>query len=176
MSASPIFPGAIRQNGYIVADLQAAMEAWLAIGVGPWIVLGASVQTMTYRGTVVSPELTIAFANSGDLQIELIHQLNDEPSIYKEFRDSGKVGYHHIAYWADDYEAFDAAARAAGMSFVNEGDGGGMARFCYVELDGITSTCVEVMELNAMTGWMMGHVREAHDTWDGMTDPIRSLM
>lgn len=176
MQTSAVFPGAIRQNGYIVADLQAAMKAWLAIGVGPWVVLGASVQTMTYRGTVVHPELTIAFANSGDLQIELIQLLNDEPSIYKEFLDSGRVGYHHLAYWADDYEAFDVAARTAGMSFVNEGDGGGMARFCYVELDGTTSTCVEVMELNAMTGWMMSHVRDAHDTWDGVTDPIRALM
>ncbi len=176
MNTATIFPGAIRQNGYIVADLQAAMDAWLAIGVGPWIVLGASVQTMTYRGTVVHPELTIAFANSGDLQIELIQLLNDEPSIYKEFLDSGNVGFHHLAYWAEDYDAFDAAARTAGISVVNEGDGGGMARFCYVERDGITSTCLEVMELNAMTAWMMGHVREAHKNWDGVSDPIRPLM
>ena len=35
---SQIF-GSPNQNGYVVRDIEAAMEAWLAVGVGPWIYL-----------------------------------------------------------------------------------------------------------------------------------------
>ena len=34
-------------------------------------------------------EMSIALANSGDLQIEFIEQKNDAPSMYKEFLDAG---------------------------------------------------------------------------------------
>ena len=31
------------------------------------------------------------------------------------------------------------------------------------------------MELNDMTQGLADHVREAADTWDGVTDPVRKL-
>ena len=41
--------------------------------------------------------MSIALANSGDLQIELIQQVNDAPSMYKEFLDAGHEGLQHVA-------------------------------------------------------------------------------
>ena len=37
-----------------------------------------------HRGQASNVEASIALANSGDLQIELIQQRNDAPSMYKE--------------------------------------------------------------------------------------------
>ena len=50
-------------------------------------------------------EMSVALANSGDLQIELIQQRNDAPSMYKEFLDSGREGLQHMSYWTRDYQA-----------------------------------------------------------------------
>src|SRR4051794_36145012 len=68
-----ILPGPIRQNGHVVRDLDRSIESWLALGVGPWLVLPHLEQTgSTYRGETIAPVVSMAFANSGDLQVELI--------------------------------------------------------------------------------------------------------
>ena len=39
-----ILPGRVRQNGYVVNDLEHAIDSWLSLGVGPWFVLPATKQ------------------------------------------------------------------------------------------------------------------------------------
>src|SRR5689334_1719181 len=73
-------PGPIRQNGYVVRDLEAAMAEWLALGIGPWVTLGPLEQTMTFRGQTSQVTITLAFAQSGELQLELIQQTGDAPT------------------------------------------------------------------------------------------------
>lgn len=92
--------GPIRQNGYVVRDIRAAMDHWVnVVGVGPWFFV-EQVKTDYFRHRGVDQPLTmsIALANSGDLQIELIQQTNDAPSLYKEFLDAGHEGLQHLAY------------------------------------------------------------------------------
>ena len=92
--------GPIRQNGYVVRDIEAAMKHWIdVLQVGPWFYIDR-VQTdwFRHRGQDSTAELSIALANSGDLQIELIQQRNDAPSMYKEFLDSGREGLQHVAF------------------------------------------------------------------------------
>lgn len=173
---SAVLPGPVRQNGYVVRDLQAAIEGWLAAGIGPWLLLPHLTQTGSiYRGEVTEPVVSIAFANSGDLQLELIEQENDSPSIYREFLDAGRDGFHHLAWWVEDFAAVDRAATDAGWPVVHRGDTGGMAQFAYYDQGGVTSTVIEVMELTDATRWMVGKVREAARTWDG-SDPVRNLV
>ena len=170
-----VFPGPVRQNAYLVPDLQAAIEQWLTLGIGPWIVLRSFAQVdSVYRGRATAPVVSIAFANSGELQIELIQQEDESPSVYKEFTDSGRVGFHHVAFWSEDFDATIAAATAAGWPVVHHGSGGGVAKFAYVDAGGFTSTVIEVMELNETTKWMTTMVREASQDWDG-SDPVRAL-
>jgi hypothetical protein len=173
---SSILPGVIRQNGYVVRDLRSAVDAWLAVGVGPWLLLPHLTQTGSiYRGQPTEPVVSIAFANSGDLQVELIEQEDDSPSIYKEFLDGGRDGFHHLAWWTEDFAAATGAAAEAGWSNVHSGDTGGMAQFAYFDEGGATSTVIEVMELTDATRWMATTVRAAADSWDG-TNPVRNLI
>lgn len=170
-----VFGGPIRQNAYLVDDLDKSIEQWLTLGIGPWIVLPSFEQTGSeYRGNETSPVVSIAFANSGDLQIELIHQEDRSPSIYKEFTDQGKAGFHHIAFWSENFDHCVADARTAGWPIVHSGTGGGIAKFAYLDTGGFSSTVVEVMELNDTTRWMTKLVREAAKNWDGK-DPVRAL-
>jgi catechol 2,3-dioxygenase-like lactoylglutathione lyase family enzyme len=173
--STEILPGPIRQNGYVVRDLDAAIAEWLALGIGPWITLGPIDQQMVFRGEPTEVTLTLAFANSGDLQIELIQQTGDAPTAYQEFLDSGREGVHHLAWWVDDIDAVEATVREAGYEILLQGDGGGAARFFYADAPLAAAPCLEVMELNHTTRWMGGHVKQAADDWDGTTDPIRPL-
>ena len=170
-----LLPGPVRQNGYVVPDLDAAIETWLGLGVGPWITLGPMEQAMVFRGEPTAPTITLAFANSGDLQIELIHQTGDAPTAYREFLDSGREGFHHLAWWAEDFDAVEAAVAGAGLEVVLSGDGGGTTRFLYCEAPAVAATCLEVMELNDTTRGLMDHVRQSGADWDGTTDPVRKL-
>jgi hypothetical protein len=173
--STDLLPGPIRQNGYVVHDLDAAIAEWLALGIGPWITLGPLDQHMVFRGEPTEVTLTLAFANSGDLQVELIQQTGDAPTAYKEFLDSGREGFHHLAWWVDNIDGVEAAVREAGWDVVLQGDGGGAARFFYADAPAVAATCLEVMELNDMTRGLADHVKQAADTWDGTTDPIRKL-
>lgn len=171
----PLLPGPVRQNGYVVRDLDAAIQTWLGLGVGPWVTLGPLEQPMVFRGRPTTPTITLAFANSGELQIELIRQDDDAPSAYREFLDAGGEGFHHLAWWADDIVPVEAAVRAAGCDVVFGSGEGGATRFFYAEAPAVAATMLEVMELNDLTRSLVDHVKRAADTWDGETDPVRRL-
>ena len=99
--------GAVCQNGYVVRDIRAAMDHWVNVmGVGPWYYIDrVKTDYFRHRGQDSAMEMSVALANSGDLQIELIQQRNDAPSMYKEFLDSGREGLQHMSYWTRDYQA-----------------------------------------------------------------------
>ena len=171
---SGILPGAVCQNGYVVTDLDQAIERWVAAGVGPWFTMREAEQSnCTFRGEPSSPVLSIAWSNSGDQQIELIQVHDDGPSVYREFLDEGHVGIHHVSFWVDDYDDVATRAADAGWTTVQSGDGGGVARFAYLDI-GVGGTIVEIMELNAGTRGMNDMIRDAARDWDG-TDPVRPL-
>jgi catechol 2,3-dioxygenase-like lactoylglutathione lyase family enzyme len=172
-----VLPGPIRQIGYIVNDLDAALASWLALGVGPWFVMRGMPIRAQYRGAPCEMRLTLALANSGDMQIELLHPDDDTPSIYTEFLAAGHEGYHQLAYWTDDFDATMRAVADAGWSVVWLGGEDVGTRFAYVEPPGSpahTATIVEIMELNEATLGMGAFVKDAAASWDG-TDPIRVL-
>ncbi len=170
-----VLPGVIRQLGYVVTDLDDGIRAWLALGVGPWLTIREIPQTgFVHRGRPTAPVLSIAFANSGPMQLELIQQHNEAPSAYREFLDTGRAGFHHLAYWATDFLASAAAATRAGWTTAQEGDG--MTRFAYYDADGTTATMLELMELTDATRGLDEMVSGAAREWDGRTDPVRPFM
>jgi hypothetical protein len=169
---SPL-PGPIRQIGYVVRDLDRAMADWLALGVGPWFVVPEYTQQVIYRGAPCEVTISVALANSADLQVELILQHDDTPSIFTEFLDSGREGFHQFAWWATDFDAAVAAAEAVGWPVVWSGASGGPTRFAYVEPPtGSPAAIYEIMELTDATNGSF--IRDAATDWDG-SDPIRRI-
>lgn len=163
--------GAVRQIGFVVRDLDDAMATWLQLGVGPFYTVRNIEQTCSYRGQEVTVVISVAFANSGELQVELIQQDNDGPSIYREFLDSGQVGFNQLAYWVDDV---DAVVAALGWPVVWTDIGNETTKYAYVEPPGGPAAVVEIMELNPATIGMGRLVREAAANWDG-SDPLRAF-
>ncbi|MDH5379117.1 MAG: VOC family protein, partial [Gammaproteobacteria bacterium] len=53
-----------------------------------------------YRGKASdSPTVSIALANSGSMQIELLQQHDEKPSLYREFIEKKAEGLQHMASW-----------------------------------------------------------------------------
>jgi hypothetical protein len=166
------------QLGYIVRDIRGAMDAWVEHGVGPWFYF-EKVETdyFRHRGVDSPLEMSAAFANSGDLQIELIQQRNDAPSLYREFLDSGREGFQHISYWTTDYQALYDRAASLGYVVGHEGCiGGEQGRFAYLEHAGAqgSGTLIEISDVSGPKGMFFAHVRELAADWDG-SEPIRQL-
>ena len=175
-STPPIaLPGPIRQIGFVVADLDKALEPWVALGVGPWYVIRGQRLRALYRGEPCQVTLTIALANSGDMQIEIITQDDGDPSIYTDFLANGREGFNQFAYWTTDFDTTVQSAQDAGWPVVWSGGEDEGVRYAYVEPPGGPAPIIEITELNEATTGLGDFLRAAADGWDG-TDPIRSLL
>ena len=91
------FFGPIRQLGYVVPDIEAAMQYWSeTLGVGPFFYNPrVPIVNYHYRGQKYEPHNSVALANSGGVQVELIQTRNDVPSMYRDFLQAGRTGLQH---------------------------------------------------------------------------------
>jgi hypothetical protein len=166
--------GRIAQIGYVVRDIDAAMDNWVKHGVGPWFYVDR-VQTdyFRYRGVDSDMQMSVALANSGDVQLELIQPRNDAPSMYKDFLDSGREGAQHIAYWSNDFQTLLDRALAEGYTIGQEGSiGGAHGRFAYLDTEVEQGTVIEISDISGPKGQFFQYIRDVAATWDG-SDPIR---
>ncbi len=166
--------GPVRQMGYVVRDVRGAMEQWVGNGVGPWFYFDrVKVDYFRHRGVDSPLEVSIALANSGDVQIELIQQRNDAPSMYREFLDAGREGLQHVAYWTTDYQALYDRALELGYKVGQEGCiGGPQGRFAYLDTEHHPGTVIEISDVSGRKGEAFALIRQAALDWDG-SDPIR---
>src|SRR5262245_4646256 len=93
--------GPMRQVGIVVRDIDKAMRHWVEVcGVGPWFYAEQlPLDEFRYRGRPYDIKVSIALANSGDVQLELIQQRNDVPSLYRDFLAAGHEGMQHWSSW-----------------------------------------------------------------------------
>jgi hypothetical protein len=169
--------GPIRQNGYVVRDIRAAMDHWIrALGVGPWFLFEeVRLDWFRHRGEDSRPRLSIALANSGDLQIELIQQHDDAPSLYREFLDAGHEGLQHVAFWSTAYQSLYDEMQGRGYRLGHEGQiGGPQGRFAYFDSDAHPGSLIEISDTSGPKGRLFEAVRRAATDWDG-TDPIHRV-
>jgi pimeloyl-ACP methyl ester carboxylesterase len=79
--------------------------------------------TYTYRGQRHDDiHLSIALVNSGDVQLELIQQRCDSPSMYRDFLRVGREGMQHWSSWPVDYDAKLKYALANGYTIGQQGE------------------------------------------------------
>jgi hypothetical protein len=167
--------GPLRQMGYVVTDLEAAMRHWVEVcGIGPWFVADRlAVTQFSFNGERHDDiRLSIALANSGDVQIELIQQRCATPSMYKEFlARNPQGGLQHWSSWPVDYDALYQRAIAAGYRVGQEGDSP-RGRFVYFRPESHPGTVIEMSHATPERRRIFDAVRQAAIGWGG-EDPIR---
>ncbi len=164
----------VRQNGYVVRDIEAALTHWAEVlGVGPWFYFErAPIEDFRYRGEPSDLEVSIALANSGDLQIELIQQRNGAPSMYRDFLGAGREGLQHVAAWTEDFDADLERCEKAGYRVGQSGRVGEGGRFVYFETETHPGTVIELSEISGAKGRFFQHIADCARDWDG-SEPVR---
>jgi len=109
--------GPIRQMGYVVQDIQAAMQHWTrALRVGPFYYAEcAPIHKFSYRGAASGVQASIALSYSGNIQIALIQQRNDAPSSFLDFLNAGRNGLHHVGFFSNNFDRDLHRAREVGL-------------------------------------------------------------
>jgi hypothetical protein len=168
--------GPIAQLGYVVDDIRSAMDHWITrLEVGPFFYLPSPpLNDLRYRGEPTTAVISVALSYSGDLQVELIQPLDDEPSPYRDFRACHSSGLHHVARFPDDFDEALARNRARGDAPYFEGRGlTADQRFAYFDSSAHGGTVYELVEASGLAAFF-DHIRSACQTWDG-TDPVRTI-
>lgn len=167
----------VMQAAFIVDDVEAAARAWIATtGIGPFFMVPhIQLAEASYRGTPSAGlDFSVALAQSGGVQIELIQQHCDNPSAYRDTIAKGETGFHHFCIYTDDYDA--TRQRYIDQGFVAAIDGKfGDMRFCYVDTSAAIGCMIEIVEQDEGQSTAFARVAEAAQGWDGVTDPIRQL-
>jgi len=158
----------IFQMSWVVTDLDAAMRRWHAtMGVGPFMVQRhIKINAPRYRGQPGAVDFSVAIAQAGPLQLELVQQHDDNPSCYRDTVPKGKEALHHVAIMVEDYEA--ALASYLDQGFV-EASGGlfGDIRFSYVDTSEQLGYMMEIVEAKDAIRRFFAGITRAAETWDG---------
>jgi hypothetical protein len=165
--------GPVMQFAFVPKDFDAALRHWTeTMGVGPFymlenVVLGDGKYLDQPYGCVFS----VAIAYWGDMQIELIRQENDAPSIYKGAEGEA---LHHACILTDDIEKARRIATDAGASVLVEGKVGDDGYVLYVDTGGGPGTIVEILQSASGTDGLFEMIKAASVGWDG-SEPLRKL-
>jgi hypothetical protein len=171
--------GQVRQLGFVVRDLEAAMKHWVeTMRVGPFFHFDRGpMLDYRYRGEPHDIWMSAAFAQCGPMQIELIQPRDDTPSMWRDFLRDGHEGLQHIAFW-EDASTFDAklaeAQRAGFTVCMSASTIDATGRIVYFEQQGHPGTAIELSCLTPAKKKVFDGVAEAAVGWDGR-DPIRRM-
>ena len=177
MNRNPITGlGEVMQLAYVPADFDAALKFWIeTMGAGPFFALDhVKLEDVKYKGAPADIDFSMVLGYWGDIQIELIRQHNDSPSIYKAWRDESREGPHHVCILVDDMAKARAAVRDAGASVAQEAKVPGGGEVIYVDTGGGPGTMVEILKSAPGGREFFAMMREAARNWDGK-DPVRRL-
>jgi len=168
--------GPIVQNAYVVHDLEIASSHWASkLGVGPFYAMEHVAFGPSYfRDQPLAFDMSVAIAQWGEIQIELIVQHDSNPSIYTEFASSQGQGMHHVGVMTDSVEEHVARLRPHGIEPVQWGITAGGMRFAYLDTDLHPGCMVELIERGPAVDAFFSLVRRGAERWDG-TRPLRLL-
>ena len=157
------------QVAYHVADLDQAIARWhAATGVGPFFLRRRiPLADVHYRGTPTSLEIGAAMVQSGDIQIELIQQICDSPSTFREMFDRSQEGLHHVAVAPRERTAMIAHYAQFDCPVVTSFEtvaGGGAD---YVDTRPLFGHMLEIYRVSDRIIALYDRVAEAAAAWDG---------
>jgi hypothetical protein len=160
----------------VVPDLHAAIDHWTRqAGVGPFFYFAdVTYENAVYRGKPWAPvKFHAAIAQAGTMQIELVEQLEDGPSMFRELVPAGQSGLHHMSTYTDDFDADLAHYLRLGADVVFSGLMKG-APVCWLDTVATLGFMTELITANPLKEQVFAMFRDAADTWDGR-DPVRTL-
>ena len=168
--------GPVMQIAFVPKDFDAALRHWTQVmGVGPfYLIENIVLHDMLYLGEPSDCIFSLALAYWGDIQIELIRQENDSPSIYRgKYGVNGEV-MHHTCILTDDIVKARKTAESAGAKVLVEGRVGDDGGVIYVDTGNGPGSIVEILQPASGSDSLFLMIKNASVGWDG-SNPVRKL-
>jgi Glyoxalase/Bleomycin resistance protein/Dioxygenase superfamily len=168
----------IIQIAYSVADIHAGMRQYSELlNVGPWFLVGPFVPPQgMYRGAPTKMHVTLALAFAGEINIELVQQHDQEPSVFGEtLKARGAHGFHHWAIGARDFEKSVAHHRSLGYAEAFSDTAPMGFRIVYFDTTRDLPGMLEVIEMNAAAEQGFHQMYQAAQEWDGKTFTVHRI-
>lgn len=164
----------IIQHAWVVPDLEIAARHWYqSFGIGPFLVnRDLRLTNPRHRGVPRATRFSTAVAQHGDVQIELVEQLEEGPSAYRDTVPAGAVGFHHVAFVSDQFDAALAHYTDRGVEVAADGSFGDM-RYAYVDTVRELGHMIEIVEDKPAIRGFFAAIRKAAERWD--RDPATLL-
>lgn len=161
------FPPKIIQYAWVVPNLEEAARRWhAATGIGPFLVnRDLRLDRPRYRGQPSATRFSTAVAQHGDVQIELVEQLDDGPSAYRDTVPAGATGFHHVAFVTDDLAADLAHYAEQGFAVAADGFFGPVG-YAYVDTSPALGHMTEIIEDKPAIQAFFAAIRKAAERWD----------
>lgn len=169
MDTNPLGSLHIVQNAYVVRDLDDAIERWhAAFGLGPFVVSRhLQFERVLYRGAPMALDISAAFVQSGELQIELICQHSPEPSAFRDMFAQEEEGLHHVAVFTEDYDRLVGACTSHGFAVATELAAAGGIGAAFIDTRDVWGHMLEVYRDNGSLRRFYRLVADAARDWDG---------
>jgi len=174
MYTAPQVNRTIIQTAFMVNDLETAARKYIeTLGVGPfYITERPKIAGSLYRGAPSEVQFSTAITQAGDVQLELVEQHCDSSSCYRDTVPVGQEALHHIAVFAEDYDAEMKRYKDLGIEVASSGRMGPM-RFSYMDTSEQIMAMTEVLESTHFIHTYFENLKTACLDWDG-SRPIRS--
>ena len=162
------------QMAYVVPDIRKAMGHWAEVlKVGPWFLLEHfKGLDATYLGEPTDVEVSLALSFSGDMNVELIQQTNDAPSVYHDLIDKRGFGFHHLGIATWRYREELERYRQLGYQVAYELRVPCAGRVAYVDTSADLPGMTEVIELGPNFETKLKRFHSSSIGWGGR-DPVR---
>jgi hypothetical protein len=164
------------QLAFVVQDVHAAMESFTRhVKAGPWFLMEhVRIKNVKYRGRDSQINLSIANGNAGHLQIELIQQNDNAPSVFTEIIETRGYGLHHQGIAVRDFDAELRKFEQMGYEVAVYAENDIPVRAAYMDTKGMFPSFLEIMETNDTVEAMFAAMYHASIGWDGR-DPVRRI-
>jgi hypothetical protein len=167
--------GSIRQVAYVSRNMEESMRYFTEqLGIGPWYVKKhLPLESCSYRGKAIDIDFSVALANSGPLQLEIIEQHNNVPSVYQDFLRNNPAGLHvqHLCFHAPNIEDHLDKLKQRGYAVVQDGVSSS-GKFAYCTHHTYEDFCIEVIGYSLVRTNIFAAIEAAARDWDG-NDPVR---
>lgn len=166
--------GSLSQVGLMSRDVDKSMQYFVdAWGMGPWFVLRNIKMSMLYKGEPTELDVSIAMANCGDLQFEIVQQHNDAPSLYLDsLAHTQSLHVQHVAVWTPDVRGLESKAASLGWEAVFE-TRSGPGRSVFITHPSEPMVCIELSDSDPFKDQVRAAIKDTAASWDG-ADPIRN--
>ena len=130
-AASGSLFGRVDQVGIVVRDVDASVKEYEKFfGEGSFFTIEGEQPALLGDGREIMIKGKLAFAQLGDVQVELI-QILEGPSIHVDFLEQNGEGIHHVAVYTSNFDKDLEGYKEKGVGVLQQGTG--VRRYAYMD-------------------------------------------